>query len=68
VQTLLILACLRKDETFAGLVAGSGINTVTAWRYLTGTVALPAARAPKLRQVLAAVRDADHAYPVIDGT
>jgi hypothetical protein len=31
-------------------------------------VALPAARAPKLRQALAAARDADHAYPVIDGT
>jgi hypothetical protein len=46
---LLVLACLRKDETFAELIAGFGINTATAWRYLTGTVALLAARAPKLR-------------------
>ena len=38
-QTLLVLACLRKDETFAELIAGFGINTATAWRYLTGTVA-----------------------------
>jgi hypothetical protein len=45
VQVLLVLACLRKDETFAGF----SINTATAWRYLTGTVALLAARAPKLR-------------------
>lgn len=49
VQILLVLACLRKDETFAELIAGFGINTATAWRYLTGTVALLAARAPKLR-------------------
>jgi hypothetical protein len=31
-------------------------------------VALLAARAPKLRQALAAARDAGHAYLVIDGT
>jgi hypothetical protein len=67
VQTLLVLACPRKDETFAELIAGFGINTATAWRYLTGTVALLAARAPKPSQALAAAWDAGHAYPVIDG-
>jgi len=68
VRALLVPACLRKGETFAELAAGFGINTATAWRYLTGTVALLAARAPKLRQALAAARDAGHAYLVIDGT
>ena len=61
VRALLVLACLRKGETFAELAAGFGINTATAWRYLTGTVALPTARAPKLRHALAAARDAGHA-------
>lgn len=49
------------------LAAGFDINTATAWRYLTGTVALLAARAPKPSLALAATWDAGHAYPVIDG-
>ena len=52
-QALLVLAYLRKGETFAELAAGFGISTATAWRYVTETVALLAARAPKLRQALA---------------
>jgi hypothetical protein len=47
-QALLVLAYLRKGETFAEPAAGFGIGTVTAWRYVTETVALLAARAPKL--------------------
>ena len=43
-QALLVLAYLRKDETFADLAAGFGIGTATAWRYVTETVALLAAR------------------------
>jgi hypothetical protein len=35
-QALLVLAYLRKGETFAGLAAGFGIGTATAWRYVTG--------------------------------
>ena len=50
------------------MAAGFGVGTATAWRYVTETVALLAARAPKLRQALAASRDAGHAYLVIDGT
>ena len=34
-QALLVLAYLRKGETFAELAAGSGIGTATAWRYVT---------------------------------
>jgi hypothetical protein len=56
-QALLVLAYLRKGETFAGLAAGFGIGTATAWRYVTETVALLAARSPKLRTALAARRE-----------
>jgi hypothetical protein len=31
-QALLVLAYLRKGETFAGLAAGFGVGTTTAWR------------------------------------
>jgi len=67
-QALLVLAHLRKGETFASLAAGFGIGTATAWRYAGETVALLATRAPKLRRALAAARDAGQAYVVIDGT
>ena len=67
-QALLVLAYLRKGETFAGLAAGFAIGTATAWRYVTETVALLAARSPRLRRALATARDAGHAYVVIDGT
>jgi DDE superfamily endonuclease len=67
-QALLVLAHLRKGETFAELAAGFGVGTATAWRYVTETVALLAARSPKLRQALRDARKAGHAYLVIDGT
>jgi DDE superfamily endonuclease/Helix-turn-helix of DDE superfamily endonuclease len=67
-QALLVLAYLRKGETFAELAAGFGVGTATAWRYVTETAALLAARSPKQRQALAAAKDAGHAYLVIDGT
>lgn len=43
-QALLVLAYLRQGETLAGLAAGFGIGTATAWCYVTETVALLAAR------------------------
>ena len=67
-QALLVLACLRKGDTFAELAAGFGIGTATAWRYVTETTALLAARAPQLRQALTSAKKAGHAYVVIDGT
>lgn len=67
-RALLVLAYLRKGDTFAELAAGFGISTATAWRYVTETVALLAARSPKLRQALRDAKDAGHAYLVIDGT
>jgi len=48
-QALLVLAYLRKGETFAEIAAGFGVGTTTAWRYAGETVSLLAARAPKLR-------------------
>ena len=55
-QALLVLAYLRKGETFAELAAGFGVGTTTAWRYVNETVALLAARAPKLRTARAGRR------------
>jgi len=67
-QALLVLAYLRKGDTFAELAAGFGIGTATAWRYVTETVALLASRAPKLRRALTSAKNAGHGYVVIDGT
>jgi DDE superfamily endonuclease/Helix-turn-helix of DDE superfamily endonuclease len=63
-QALLVLAYLRKGETFAELAAG----TTTAWRYVNETVDLLAARAPRLRQAVRAAKKAGYAYVVLDGT
>ena len=38
-QALLVLAYLRKGETFADLAAGFGVGTATAWRYVSETIA-----------------------------
>ena len=62
-RALLVLAYLRKGETFADLAAGFGIGTATAWRYVTETVGLLAARSPRLRAALAQARRAGHAWP-----
>jgi len=67
-QALLVLVHLRKGETFADLAAGFAVGTATAWRYARETIALLAARAPKLRSALAAAKKAGHAFVVIDGT
>ena len=67
-QALLVLAYLRKGETFAELAAGFAVGTTTAWRYVNETVALLAARAPKLRQAVRAAQKAGYAYVVLDGT
>src|SRR5690348_10170162 len=67
-QALLVLVYLRKGETFAELGAGFGVGTTTAWRYVNETVALLAARAPKLRKAVRDAKKAGHAYVVLDGT
>jgi DDE superfamily endonuclease/Helix-turn-helix of DDE superfamily endonuclease len=67
-QALLVLAYLRKGETFAELAAGFGIGRATAWRYVDETVKLVAARAPKLREAVREATKAGYAYVVVDGT
>ena len=67
-QALLVLAYLRKGETFAELAAGFGVGTATAWRYVNETVDLLAARAPKLRKAVRDAKKAGYAYVVLDGT
>jgi hypothetical protein len=44
------------------------VGTATAWRYVNETVALLAARAPKLRKAVRDAKKAGHPYVVIDGT
>jgi hypothetical protein len=67
-QALLVLAYLRKGETFAGLAAGFGVGTSTAWRYVNEAVALLAARAPRLGTAIRDAQKAGYAYVVLDGT
>jgi DDE superfamily endonuclease/Helix-turn-helix of DDE superfamily endonuclease len=67
-QALLVLAYLRKGETFAELAAGFEVGTATAWRYVNETVELLAARAPKLRKAVGDAKKAGYAYVVVDGT
>jgi DDE superfamily endonuclease/Helix-turn-helix of DDE superfamily endonuclease len=67
-QALLVLAYLRKGETYNDLGAGFEISTATAWRYVTETVELLAARAPALRKALQHAKTAGHAYLILDGT
>ena len=67
-QALLVLAYLRKGETFAQLAAGFEVGVATAWRYVNETTELLAARAPKLRKAVRDAKRAGHAYVVVDGT
>src|SRR5713101_6356150 len=67
-QALLVLAYLRKGETFAELAAGFGVGATTAWRYVNETVELLAARAPKLRKAVRDAKKKRYAYVVVDGT
>jgi hypothetical protein len=61
-QALLVLAYLRRGETFAQLAAGFEVGTATASRYVNETVALFAAQTPKLRQAVRDAKKAGYAY------
>jgi len=67
-QALLVLVHLRKGESFAQAGAGFGVGTATAWRYVTETVGLLAARAPKLRRAVRSATKAGYPFVVLDGT
>src|SRR5580693_7045718 len=62
-QALLVLAHLRKGETFAELAAGFEVGTTTAWRYVNETADLLAARAPNLRAAARAAKKAGYLCP-----
>src|ERR1700742_2946119 len=66
-QALLVLAYLRKGETFEQLAAGFGVGRTTAWRYVNETVKLLAARSPKLRQAVRAAGKS-WAYVIVAAT
>jgi DDE superfamily endonuclease len=67
-QALLVLAYLRKGETFADLAAGFEVGVATAWRYVKEVIQLLAARAPKLREAVKDAKKAGYAYVIVDGT
>lgn len=65
-QALLVLAHLRKGETYADLAAGFGIGTTTVFRYIHEALEVLAALAPSLPDAVAvAIRKA---FVILDGT
>src|SRR3712207_3110820 len=65
-QALLVVAHLRKGETYADLARGFAIGTTTVYRYLREGIAVLAALAPTLDQAIAVA--ARKAFVVLDGT
>jgi hypothetical protein len=65
-QALLVVAHLRKGETYADLAAGFGIGTTTVYRYLREALDLLAAMAPTLAQAIEVARG--KAYVILDGS
>ena len=65
-QALLVLAHLRKGETYTDLAAGFGVGTTTVFRYIREALDVLAALAPTLQHAVAAA--ADKAFVILDGT
>jgi hypothetical protein len=65
-QALLVLAHLRKGETYTDLAAGFGIGTTTAFRYIHEALDALAAQARTLEQAIEIA--ARKAFVVLDGT
>jgi hypothetical protein len=65
-QALLVVAHLRKGETYADLACGFTIGTSTVYRYLREALDLLAAMAPTLEQAIEVARG--KAYVILDGT
>ncbi len=65
-QALLVVAHLRKGETYAELACGFRIGTSTVYRYLREAIGLLAALASTLDQAIAVA--AGKAYVILDGT
>ena len=65
-QALLVVAYLRKGETYADLACGFEIGTSTVYRYVREALALLAAMAPTLEQAIEVA--ARKAYVIVDGS
>jgi hypothetical protein len=62
----MVLAHLRKGETYRALAVGFGVGVTTAYRYLREALQVLAALAPTLEEALAVA--ARKAYVTLDGT
>ena len=65
-QALLVVAHLRKGETYTDLAVGFGIGTTTVYRYLREALDLLAAMAPTLAEAIDVARGT--AFVILDGT
>lgn len=65
-QALMVLAHLRKGETYRDLAMGFGVGVTTAYRYLREGLTVLAALAPTLRDAVRVC--ARKAYVTLDGT
>ena len=65
-QALLVVAHLRKGETYADLARGFAVGTTTVYRYLREGLEVLAAMAPTLDQAIAVA--AGKVFVVLDGT
>jgi hypothetical protein len=65
-QALLVIAYLRKGETYADLACGFKVGTSTVYRYVREAVRLLAAMAPTLEQAIEVARRT--AFVILDGT
>src|SRR3954447_12018800 len=65
-QALLVIAHLRKGETYADLATGFGIGTTTVFRYIREALDVLADLAPTLEQAIDVARR--KAFVILDGT
>jgi hypothetical protein len=65
-QALLVLAHLRRGDTYAQLAVGFRVGIATVHRYIRETVDLLAALAPNLGDAIEVARA--KAYMILDGT
>src|SRR6187455_2855010 len=65
-QALLVVAYLRKGETYADLACGFSIGTSTVYRYVREAITLLAAMAPTLAEAIEVARG--KAFVILAGT
>src|SRR3954454_23333936 len=67
-QALLVVAYLRKGETYAELACGFHVGTSTVYRYVREAIRLLAAMAPTLEQAIQVALRKAKAFVILDGT